>query len=401
MTLTEQKQGEIISARKSGKSYRQIAKLVGCDAKTVGNVLKRHNNPSQISPDRRGRPPLLDETARDRLTQLVLGDRRMTKRKIQAVLEQQEGKVIIFFFIYFIFYLFYLFYFTLLYFYFIYLFYFTFFYLFCYLLYFIIYFILFITFILFFKKFYILKVISQRTISRTLKKANLFARVARAKPFINAKTKKERQEWAEMHLTWTTKDWKNVLWSDEKFFCLIPSNPHQYVWRRPEEEFDDDCLVPAIRSKGIMVWGCFSWWGLGPLVRLHGSITSVSYRRTLSRYAVPVLQDQYPNGNGVFQHDGASVHRGTIVKKYLANKQIKTLNWPPYSPDLNPIENLWSEIEEKLRKRRPKPGNLTELERMVKEEWKALSPSYFRHLVESEVDRVKEIYEKKGGHSHY
>ncbi|CAG8796263.1 14521_t:CDS:1, partial [Dentiscutata erythropus] len=47
------------------------------------------------------------------------------------------------------------------------------------------------------------------------------------------------------------------------------------------------------------------------------------------------------------------------------------------------------------------PGNLNELERMVKEEWEALSQNYFKHLVESEVDRVKEVYNNNGGHSHY
>ncbi|CAG8831771.1 11563_t:CDS:2, partial [Racocetra persica] len=72
--------------------------------------------------------------------------------------------------------------------------------------------------------------------------------------------------------------------SDEKYFCLIRPNPHQYVWRIPHKEFDDDCLVLAIKSKG----------------------------------------DQYPNSNGIFQHDGASVHRSKIVKRYLANKDIKT-----------------------------------------------------------------------------
>ncbi|CAG8778116.1 15752_t:CDS:1, partial [Racocetra fulgida] len=75
------------------------------------------------------------------------------------------------------------------------------------------------------------------------------------------------------------------------------------------------------------------------------------------------------------------------------NKRIKTFKWPPYSPDLNPIENLWSEVENKLQKCRSRPGNLNELERMVKKEWEALSQSYYRYLVESEVDRVKAVYD--------
>ncbi|CAG8730672.1 1891_t:CDS:2, partial [Dentiscutata erythropus] len=91
--------------------------------------------------------------------------------------------------------------------------------------------------------------------------------------------------------------------------------------------------------------------------------------------------------------------QGQTVKRYLANKSIKTFKWPQYSPDLNPIENLWSEVEAKLRKCHPRPGNLNELERMVKEECEALAPSYYRRLVESEVDRVQAVYDNDGGHS--
>ncbi|CAG8466203.1 16726_t:CDS:2, partial [Racocetra persica] len=89
------------------------------------------------------------------------------------------------------------------------------------------------------------------------------------------------------------------------------------------EEFDDDCLVPAIKSKGIIVWGCFSWWGLGSLVCLYGSITSASYHKMLSHYTISKLQDQYSNSN---------------------------------------------KVKEKLQKFHPRPGNLNELERIVKEE---------------------------------
>ncbi|CAG8658703.1 13126_t:CDS:1, partial [Dentiscutata heterogama] len=95
------------------------------------------------------------------------------------------------------------------------------------------------------------------TISRTLRKANLVSRVAYIKPFVSDKTKKERKDWAEQHLNWMIKDWKSVLWLDKKYFTLVHSNLYQHVWRRPGEEFNDDCLVSAIRFKGIMMWGCF------------------------------------------------------------------------------------------------------------------------------------------------
>ncbi|CAG8635192.1 3562_t:CDS:2, partial [Dentiscutata heterogama] len=73
MTLTEKKRGKIISARKLGKSYKKLPNL--------SDVIPRQ-------------PLILDESAQDRLSQLVLSNRHITKRQIQAVLEQQEGKII-------------------------------------------------------------------------------------------------------------------------------------------------------------------------------------------------------------------------------------------------------------------------------------------------------------------
>ena len=41
------------------------------------------------------------------------------------------------------------------------------------------------------------------------------------------------------------------------------------VWRRPHERYDVDCLIPTMKSgqDGVMVWGCFTKDGLGPLIR--------------------------------------------------------------------------------------------------------------------------------------
>ena len=51
----------------------------------------------------------------------------------------------------------------------------------------------------------------------------------------------------------------------------------------------------------------------------------------------------------VFMQDGARVHTANATLAYLQRKQVKVLqNWPPRSPDLNPIENLWSLIDREV-----------------------------------------------------
>lgn len=42
----------------------------------------------------------------------------------------------------------------------------------------------------------------------------------------------------------------------------------------------------------------------------------------------------------IFIHDNASVHRAKIIQNLLQELGFEIMNWPLYSPDLNPIENL-------------------------------------------------------------
>jgi transposase len=44
----------------------------------------------------------------------------------------------------------------------------------------------------------------------------------------------------------------------------------------------------------------------------------------------------------IFMQDNARVHTARVVKEVLNSLQIEVMIWLPYSPDLNPIENLWS-----------------------------------------------------------
>lgn len=82
---------------------------------------------------------------------------------------------------------------------------------------------------------------------------------------------------------------------------------------------------------------------------------------------------------------------------------METIKWPPQSPDINLIENVWNHITERLGKRFPytKIENVERLKEVLIEEWNAITPEYLDSLIRSMPARIQAIIDAKGGHIKY
>ena len=60
-------------------------------------------------------------------------------------------------------------------------------------------------------------------------------------------------------------------------------------------------------------------------------------------------------------HNYAPIHSLCYTKEWLIFNKFNTIEWPSYSPDINPVENLWGILEQKLGGERLKPNNKDEL----------------------------------------
>ncbi|CAG8700832.1 8505_t:CDS:1, partial [Ambispora gerdemannii] len=125
---------------------------------------------------------------------------------------------------------------------------------------------------------------------------------------------------------WTARHFRRVLWSDESTFCLFQQSSCR-VWREPHEEWDIECVSSTVKhSPSLMHWGCFPWYGTGPLVALNGSATGKSHVEILRRFVLPTLET-YPGnvdrGQPWFQQDNARPHTSNAASNFLKENKVR------------------------------------------------------------------------------
>ncbi|XP_077296695.1 transposable element Tc1 transposase [Arctopsyche grandis] len=116
------------------------------------------------------------------------------------------------------------------------------------------------------------KEISIEVVRRRLKEYSLVARIPAKKPFLTKKMRMQRLNWAKKFINWTEMDWRRVIFSDESKFNLFGSDGIHYVRRRSGGRLSEECIQPTVKHRaGQMVWGCFSFHGVGPLATFDTS----------------------------------------------------------------------------------------------------------------------------------
>ncbi|CAF1541910.1 unnamed protein product [Rotaria magnacalcarata] len=243
--------------------------------------------------------------------------------------------------------------------------------------------------------------IHANTVRNRMHEIGLYGRVARKKPLVNKVNRTKRIQYAKTMLEKPFGSWKEVLWSDESKFNLFGSDGKVMVWRSTKEEFSPHCTVPTVKYQGgsVMVWGCFSRAGVGNLHFIDGTMDRFMYREILEKNLMESANKLGLSNDFIFQHDNDPKHRAVFVNDWLKKKQIQVLKWPSFSPDLNPIEHLWDELERRMKKHQPK--NKDELKRYLLHEWAGIGRDVTEKLVDSVPNRLYECVKMKGYPTRY
>ena len=212
--------------------------------------------------------------------------------------------------------------------------------------------------------------------------------------FVTDEQRQKRVQFCTHHLQNST-NWRNVLFTDESAFYL--NNDHRWVWRRKGEgsvaEVQHRCTK---YTKKVMMYGgiCYNW--KTPLICIEGNIDSVVYCDDCidGTGLIPQMNQIYGYRGWKLLQDGATCHTSSLTMDYLQDYVDLVENWPPNSPDLNVIENLWSIVKRRVEEIQPQ--SIQELIQTVFEIWEAIPDDLIRKLIDSMDDRMQKVVRLNG-----
>jgi len=180
-----------------------------------------------------------------------------------------------------------------------------------------------------------------------------------------------------------------------------------WIWRYPEEEWEEDCLQATHISgfKKVKIWGAMRWGKLS--IGIIFKEKEGDGKLNSQEYCEEIMDGELFNfwqssaeelGCVLVMEDGAPYHQGicTQRRKEYGLEGWGPKTWPTSSSDLNPIENLWHVLRTQVRKRRPKALRKEDLIVVLKEEWSKMDINLVNKLCESMPYRLRAVINAGG-----
>ena len=230
-----------------------------------------------------------------------------------------------------------------------------------------------------------------RTIGRALIAIGLQRAFPIKKPLLTERHKRIRLAWC---LKNRDRDWTKVIFTDESTLLFAP-----YRQKILFKKGNPRPMVGSVKyPPSLMIWGGISVRGATPICPIKGKINQWKYQDVLMDYLIPSMNVLYPDGF-VLQQDNATSHVANSTIKFLELNGIEVMDWPPCSPDLSPIENLWANIKKLFAPE--KRTTIHEWRERVSQIWDAIPIEHLGNLINSMPDRIEACISARGGVINY
>lgn len=240
--------------------------------------------------------------------------------------------------------------------------------------------------------------VTTRTVQRSLLKLGFSYKQNKQELILSKEHKQKRVHFARFWIE-SLWPWHKVVWSDEKRFNL--DGPDSWSsWVREGKNHNRNKRQQGGQS--MQIWGMVLPDGRLIVKELEQRSVSNDYISLLRDFVKPFLDEQFET-DYVFQQDNASFHVSKLTLDWMRAEGFPFMEWPARSPDLSPIENVWSLLAS-LVYDGPQFNNLKELRIKIKSSVEILSTSQ-RYKVMSIRDsiqsRLLKVIESKGDKLNY
>lgn len=176
----------------------------------------------------------------------------------------------------------------------------------------------------------------------------------------------------------------------------------QWVFCLPHERYNKEAVKPYTKGKdiSIMVWACIWYTGRSELIIMERDedapqrgYTANSYYKALDEGLVPCYGPSEP-----FVQDNVSIHTARSSQHWLEKHGVWVLNWPPFSPDLNPIEHAWFALKRLLEEHYPELNTMGQtakerelFKQATKHCWQIIPQTLFQQVISSMGRRLQAV----------
>jgi hypothetical protein len=208
---------------------------------------------------------------------------------------------------------------------------------------------------------------------------------------------------AEGYKNWTKEQWEKVLFSDEK--CFYGKGFCGRMWVRREK---GTALKPqytvhkTAHPVKVNVWACFCASGQGYCYIFNQTLNAKLMKKILSEHLLASAKLHFsfdPPEQWFLLHDNDKKFKSRLVTELLHESGVTALEFPPYSPDLNPTENLWATLARVVEQHQC--DTALKLQDVVADEWVKISDEHVKALAHSMPARCQAVVDAKGWHTKY